>query len=70
MEREPVQSSNLWSVGYDPDSQTLEIEFKGGHVYQYFGVPESLYFDLMNAGSKGSFFHHHIREAGYPYTKI
>jgi hypothetical protein len=70
MEREPVQSSNLCSVGYDPDTLTLEIEFKEGNIYQYYGVPESLYVDLMSAGSKGSFFHYNIRKAGYPYAKI
>lgn len=29
MERTVVNSSNLVSVGYDEDSSTLEIEFKG-----------------------------------------
>jgi KTSC domain len=33
MERQPVSSSNLKSVGYDPRSRTLEIEFHNGGVY-------------------------------------
>ena len=39
MERQSVSSSNLASVGYDPNSETLEIEFKGGTIYRYFNVP-------------------------------
>ena len=41
MERQHVNSSNLESVGYDPTTQTLEIEFLNGGLYQYSGVPES-----------------------------
>ena len=51
MERIPVSSSNLCSVGYDPGSQTLEIEFNHGGVYQYAGVPEGEYEGLMSACS-------------------
>ncbi len=39
MQREPVQSSNIRSVGYDLDEQLLEIEFENGNIYQYFAVP-------------------------------
>ena len=35
MEREPVSSSSLVSVGYNPDSETLEVEFKNSGVYEY-----------------------------------
>jgi hypothetical protein len=28
--------------------QILEIEYKGGHVYQYFGVPREVYERLIN----------------------
>lgn len=41
MKRIPVSSSNLASVGYDETSQTLEIGFLHGGVYQYFDVPSS-----------------------------
>jgi hypothetical protein len=61
MQRQPVSSSNLASIGYDPDSQVLEVEFLNGGLYQYFGVPQGLYDELMAAGSHGSFFSQHIR---------
>ena len=70
MERIPVQSSNLASVGYESGTSTLEIEFLSGSIYQYFGVPQAVYEDLMNASSKGSYFYHQIRDAGYSYAKI
>ncbi len=70
MERTPVQSSNLASIGYEPDTSMLEIEFLTGSIYQYFGVPQAVYEELMNASSKGSYFYHQVREAGYSYVKI
>jgi hypothetical protein len=56
MERVPVESSSLVSVGYDSGTLTLEIEFKSGTVYQYFDVPENIHAELMNHNSKGTYF--------------
>jgi len=69
MIRQPVSSSNISSIGYDSESQTLEIEFRSGDIYQYFMVPESTYNALMSASSHGSFFHHHIKDR-YQWRKI
>lgn len=70
MNREPVQSTNLASVGYELESSTLEIEFHSGGIYQYFQVPSEIYEGIMNAGSKGKFFDLYIKKAGYPCTKV
>jgi hypothetical protein len=59
--RTSVISSNLVSVAYDVSSSTLEIEFKGGRVYQYFDVPESVHQALMTATSHGAYFASAIR---------
>lgn len=69
MDRDPVSSSNLQSVGYDAESSTLEVEFHHGGIYQYYGVPESAYRALMSAGSVGSYFSRNIRGA-YGDTQI
>ena len=61
MKRIPVRSSNLVSVGYEPESLTLEIEFATG-IYQYFQVPENVYSDLMDASSIGNYFNQHIKD--------
>jgi len=70
MERVPVVSSNIHSVGYDPDTETLQIQFKTknggpGYVYNYPGIPASKHEDLMTAKSKGKFFAMEIK----PLTK-
>lgn len=69
MQRENVPSSNLRSVGYDDRTETLEVEFCSGSVYQYYNVPHTLYDQLMRAVSKGKFHHAHIRYA-YPYSRV
>ena len=69
MERHSVSSSNIVAIGYENETQTLEIEFHGGRVYQYYGVPESMYDQLMQTSSKGKFFHMYIRN-GYPYSRV
>jgi len=61
MKRIPVDSSNLVSVGYEPSTRTLEIEFKGGAVYQYPNIDPKLYKGLISAESKGKFFNFFIR---------
>ena len=43
MDRQSVSSSNIVSVGYDPTSETLEVEFQSGGVYQYYNVGQSTY---------------------------
>lgn len=69
MERIPVDSSNLKSVGYDPVEHLLEIAFHSGGIYRYFEVPESVYRDLMRADSKGRYFCWFIRNAGFRYHR-
>jgi hypothetical protein len=69
MQRTPVASSSLVSVGYDPTYSVLEVEFTGGTVYQYFGVPRSAVELLGNASSKGATFNATIRSR-YPCVRI
>ncbi|MFP2961402.1 KTSC domain-containing protein [Myxococcus sp. 1LA] len=61
MKREPVESSNITSVGYDALTQTLEVEFHGNRVYQYDQVPASIHAGFLAAPSKGSYFASHIK---------
>jgi hypothetical protein len=70
MVRRPVVSTSLKSIGYDQSTKTLEVELLQGAIYLYSDIPASLYRDLMNANSRGSFFHSNIRDAGYPYRQI
>lgn len=61
MRREPVDSSAISSVGYDPESETLEVEFTSGGIYEYHGVPRKVFRALMAAPSKGQFLAKRIR---------
>lgn len=69
MDRTPVSSSHLTSVGYDSARSTLEIEFSDGSVYQYFDVPSYEHEGLMQASSHGKYLHAHIRDR-YRYTRL
>jgi hypothetical protein len=69
MNREPVASSNIATVGYDAASQTLEVGFLNGSVYQYYNIAEHLYAEFMRAPSKGEFLNTYIRSA-YPYSRV
>ena len=63
MDRVVVSSSDIRSIGYDPASCTLEIEFHGGRVYRYASVPEPVYNQLLAASSKGQFFDRAVKHA-------
>jgi hypothetical protein len=61
IERQPVISSDVASIGYDEASQILEIEFKATGVYRYFSVPKPVFDELMATPSPGKFFRQHIK---------
>jgi len=67
--REPVTSTSLRSCGYDPETDTLEVEFVNGHVYEYRGVPQAAYDGLAQAPSKGSYFNRYIKDR-YPFDRV
>ena len=49
-DRVALPSRSLASMAYDHDQAILQIEFRGGTVYQYFHVPRETYQDLLQAG--------------------
>jgi hypothetical protein len=67
--RTPVRSSNIRSVGCDAPFKTLEVEFHSGGLYQSSGVPETIYQGFIRAASKGSCFHDHIK-GRYPDRQV
>jgi hypothetical protein len=70
MERDRVTSSTIASIGYDQATQVLEIEFRGGGIYQYSNVPQSVYSGLMSASSHGGYLDRVIKKGGYRYRRI
>lgn len=65
----PVSSSNIATVGYNSNTNILEIEFQTGSVYQYKNVPQTVYSSLISASSCGAYFDSEIRNV-YPYERI
>jgi len=55
MQRTPVASSSIVSVGYDAAAFELEIEFHNGRVYRYLQVPVAAYRLLLQAPSIGEY---------------
>lgn len=69
MQRIPVESSDLVSIGYDPKQRVLEIEFKENRVYQYFDVEPRVYELFLKADSYGEYFYAHINKH-YRYKRL
>ncbi len=61
LERQPVKSRILRSVGYDESTKVLEIEFQNGLVYQFFEVPPKVSMELMRSGEVGKYFTDKVR---------
>lgn len=68
MNRIPISSTNIKSIGYEQPSSLLEVEFTSGDVYRYFDVPEHLYGEFLRASSHGQFLNDNIRY-NYRYQK-
>ena len=64
-----LDSSALTAVSFSPEGNVLEVEFRNGQTYEYFGVSCSLYEQLLTASSKGSFLGRFIRNC-FPFRRI
>lgn len=63
------ESSNIYQIGYESSTSTLEVEFKNRRVYQYFDVPEQIWKQFKMAESKGQFLHYNIK-GNYRYSRV
>ena len=67
MDMIPVSSSNIHSIGWE--NGILHIHFYSGDLYEYIGVPATVYNGLLLAKSHGRFFFDHIKNQ-YAYKQI
>lgn len=75
---QPVESSQIHSLGYDPATSTLAIRFKNRttgeatSLYHYRNVSPELFEQFRTAESIGSFFIRNIKPMviEFPYTRI
>ncbi len=66
MEMKRVFSSHINSVGYDPDSKELHVEFQGkgggtGRTAVYMDVPPTVAKLVVDAPSVGTALHEHVK---------
>ncbi|MDD7887886.1 KTSC domain-containing protein [Flavivirga sp. 57AJ16] len=60
--RKQIESSILNSMGYDPESEILEIELKKNkQIRQYHNLSKAIWQELKNSHSKGRYFLKHIK---------
>ncbi len=65
-----VESESLRSVGYDPDSRLLEVQFQGDGLYRYEDVPPEVVLELLQAESMGTYFNQVFKPMGYRYRRL
>ena len=68
-EMQPVVSSNVAAIGYDEIAADVYVEFIGGAMYVYEGVPLPIWQDFEAAPSKGGFVNHVLKH-GYGYRRL
>ena len=64
----PVESSAVAKIGYDAEAEEAYVEYLGGDLYAYEGVPAGVFEELANAESKGTFVNAVIKE--YPVREV
>jgi hypothetical protein len=64
-----VTSACITSVTFSGELSVLQLEFRNGLSYAYFGVPAELYRGLLSAPSKGAFVSRFIR-GRFPYSRL
>ena len=62
MTLDTVESDAIHAIGYDDETNVLEVIFNNGQIYQYRGVPRVVYEMLMSSESKGRYFQDNVRD--------
>lgn len=65
----PIDSSAFTGHHFDPDTGELHIQYKGGGIYRFDGVPMEKYAALVDNASPGAFLNEKIKGL-YPATKV
>lgn len=66
---QPVQSSCVAAVGYDPIGRTMVVVFHKTGTYTYFLIPPEIYADFMAAPSMGAYVNSVFKQGGFMYQK-
>ena len=69
MDATRVKSATLLAVAYDGRRDLLQLHFRDGTIYHYFGVPAQTHQELLAADSKGAYFNRRIR-GQFPHAAL
>lgn len=64
-----VESAALTALAYDESTGRLRVEFRGGAIYDYCGVPVEIPGALLCAPSVGACFNKLVR-GSFPYCRV
>jgi hypothetical protein len=64
-----VESACITAVTFSSELSVLQLEFRNGISYAYFGVSAELHQRLLSAPSKGAFVSRFIR-GRFPYSRL
>lgn len=70
MDRIRLKSNDIQSVGYDESLQILEIQFRHGGIYRYFGVPKKIYDGLVKSVMSHGQYHERYIKNRYRHEKV
>lgn len=69
MDMQPVSSSNIESIGYEPETHKLAVKFRNGSTYHYSDVPAETHAELMRAPSIGGHLAVHVKNR-HEYQRV
>lgn len=64
-----VRSTMLFAVGYDAETQTMEVIFNSGGIYRYYDVPPHVYQGLVASESVGRYMWDNVFDT-YTYERL
>ena len=64
-----MPSSVVAHIHYDAARHVLQVRFLSGSVYEYMGVPESIYRAMKTAFSKGTYLNRYVK-GHYHFKKL
>jgi hypothetical protein len=69
MKMHPMDSSNIDSIGYDPNKMMLHVKFNSGKTYAYHNVEQIIFNKFLAASSPGGHFASHIKNK-YEHSEV
>ena len=68
-QRVVLDSTCVASVLFLAEQNVMEVVFRNGLVYRYFGVPLEVFQQMLAASSKGAFMSRFVRNR-FPYQRV